>query len=157
MNAGPGQPERGPQNADLAEEAVLNSTGNGQTRRSVLVWAAWLSVAAIPVGFIAASLLGGLILGAAGYGDQDARPLAVTLLAGIPALLVQLLPAALGVWLGASATNHGDRRGRLPMRIALIVGLTLLTLNLFSLLLNVLLGSRAAATAFGELASAWAR
>jgi hypothetical protein len=56
---------------------------------------------------------------------------------------VQLIPALLGVWLGAGASNAGDPRGLLPMRIALIAVLSLLALATFRLLLAIMVGATA--------------
>ena len=97
---------------------------------------------AVITAFVAASAVGGAILAAAGYSDQDRHPIGVTLMAGIPAMIVALAPAFLAVWLGAGAVNVGDPRGRLPLRTGLIAALALLALNVFSLLLTIMAGAR---------------
>ena len=76
-----------------------------------------------PVSFVAASLLGGILLAAMGH-DPDTEttpPWGPTLVAGVPALMVLILPGLAAAWFGRRADELGEPHGR----TAAVVGLAL--------------------------------
>lgn len=75
---------------------------------------AWISVAALPVAAAAAILVGNTLLSSLGYASAEGLPLRAILLAGVPATLIGMVPAALAVWFGLRARDAGDERGLLP-------------------------------------------
>ncbi|MEV3934417.1 hypothetical protein AB0K52_00340 [Glycomyces sp. NPDC049804] len=94
---------------------------------------AWISLAAVPVAYAAAAVLGSLILEAQGYeiGSDRAAPVGASLIAGIPATLVLLAPCVGAIWFGSRAR----RRGRPSGKAAVIAGYATLA---FLILTNIL-------------------
>ena len=62
------------------------------------------------------------------------------LAAGVPALLVFVLPAVLAVVFGRRAEREGNPRGRVPMWIGVGIGAAFVLLNVVQGVLAVLLG-----------------
>jgi hypothetical protein len=75
---------------------------------------AWLAVAAIPVAFVLAMLVGEGLLSLAGYPDTEvaAPPLGLALLIALPLTLLAMLPAVLAVRFGRRAHRGGHLSGR---------------------------------------------
>jgi hypothetical protein len=97
---------------------------------------AWWALAATPLAFIAATLLGNGLLSLLGD-DPDAEesiPLGHALLAGIPATLVLIAPALLAVVLGREATRHGERRGRTPAVLGSLVAFYVVAASVVSVI-----------------------
>ena len=65
-------------------------------------------------------------------GGDEAASWWVMLVAGVPALLVFVLPAVVAVHFARRADRAGDRRGRLPATIAVVVAAGFVLLNLAS-------------------------
>jgi hypothetical protein len=76
---------------------------------------AWVGVALLPVAFVLAMLTGEGLVAALGYGRGDeAVPVHVALLAGVPALLILIAPGAAAVLFGYRANRAGRAEARLP-------------------------------------------
>ena len=103
---------------------------------------AWVCTALIPVGLVAAIVVGSVIASCARLRLRQARmlaPLGIALAAGIPAVLVGLLPAGLAVYLGLRARRAGDERGLVPAIVAGALGFGFVGINLLSYLVGVAL------------------
>jgi Na+/melibiose symporter-like transporter len=101
--------------------------------------AAWWSFALLPFSFLGAAVLGGVILAAMGH-DPDSQTdpsfwqMAV---AGIPAVVVMILPCILVVWFGRRALAAGLEGGRDAKNAGLAVGAVLVAMNLVSVVLRL--------------------
>ena len=116
-------------------DTLHRSTGDerqqGGTRAKQLLRRAWWSLAFFPVSFVAASLLGGAQLAAMGH-DPDSQttpPWGPTLVAGVPAMLVMILPGLSAAWFGRRADELGQPRGRTAAVVGLALAGALVVLN----------------------------
>ena len=103
---------------------------------------AWWSLALFPVAFVAAFGVGEGLASLLGHptGSSDDAPVWLMLAAGVPALLVFVLPAVLAVVFGRRADGEGDPRGRVPMWIGVGIGAAFVLLNVVQGVLAVLFG-----------------
>lgn len=92
---------------------------------------AWVALALIPVGLLAAMVVGEALLAAQGFevGSDTAPPLGPMLLAAVPALLVGVTAPVAAVWCGLLADRHGHRHGRRVAIAAAIVAVGFVLLN----------------------------
>lgn len=99
--------------------------------------AAWISVAVIPVAFVAAMVLGEGLLSLQGYdpGSEEPAPSQAVLLAGIPALLVMVAPTIPAILFGVRANRQGVAGGRIPAVIGAVVAAGAVLTNTLPLLL----------------------
>lgn len=99
------------------------SARRAPTKGKRLLRVAWISVALIPVAFVAAMLIGEGLISLQGYesGADQFPPLGVTLLAAIPAGLVMSTPAVAAVVFGFRARRHGASTGIIPAVIGILV------------------------------------
>ncbi|MGN6577916.1 MAG: hypothetical protein ACTHKG_19760 [Nocardioides sp.] len=81
---------------------------------------AWISVALLPVGVLLAFVVGEGLATLLGHdtGSGEIAPLWVVLAAGVPAILVALVPAGFAVGYGLRARRAGDQRGVVPVIVA---------------------------------------
>ncbi|MDJ0323555.1 hypothetical protein QMG61_07240 [Cryobacterium sp. PH31-AA6] len=102
--------------------------------------AAWISVAAMPVAFVLAMVLGESLLSLQGFdsGSGQDAPLRAVLLAGIPALLLLLAPTVSAIWFGFRARRLGRGGGTVPAVIGIVVAAWTILTNLPVLLLRFL-------------------
>jgi hypothetical protein len=93
--------------------ATDNAAGAARRGRRALRLA-WVSVALIPVGFVAAMFIGEGLLSAQGFESEaeEFPPLGVTLRAAVPAGLVMIAPALAAVVFGFRAAQPRRRHGR---------------------------------------------
>ncbi len=84
---------------------------------------AWWVLAATPLAFIAAVLVGNGLLSVQGYDpdSDESIPLGHALLAGIPATLLLIAPAMVAIILGRRAIDRGEPRGKVPVVIGAFV------------------------------------
>lgn len=75
---------------------------------------AWIALALYPVAYVVAVLVGGGILAALGYAEQQPVPRGTALAVGLPLIALLVLPAAVGSRLGWRAREAGDPRGIWP-------------------------------------------
>lgn len=95
---------------------------------------AWVAVALIPVGFVLAFAVGQGLYAVLGYKPEDAtEPLWVALVAGVPAIVLFLVPCGAAVWYGNRARAEGHRAGLLPLVLGAVLGLWMLVTNTVSL------------------------
>ena len=101
------------------------------------MWA-WVCVALLPVGFVAAMVLGEWLIYLLGYeiGTEAVVPLGPALLASIPALILMFAPAGAAAWFGMRARKRGREGGLIPAIIGATVCVCLLLLNVPVLLLR---------------------
>lgn len=120
--------------AALVHEPETTRTDEG--RRYLRL--AWAAVAMIPVGFVAAMVLGDWLITVQGYesGTTEVLPLSVVALAAIPALLVLVAPTIPAVLFGRRAFRLGLVEGRVPAVIGGVAGAGMVLLNLASLLVG---------------------
>lgn len=104
-----------------------------------LLRVAWVSVALIPVSFVVAMVLGDWLLSVQGYssGEED-LPLKAVLLAGLPALLVLLMPSIAAIWFGLRAKRRGAPQGFIPVAIGATVAAASVALNSVSVIARLL-------------------
>jgi len=102
--------------------------------------AAWISVAAMPVAFVLAMVLGDSLLSLQGYdsGSEQPAPLGVILLAGLPALLVLIAPTIPAILFGFRASRLGRPNGIVPAVIGIVVAAWSLLGNLLPLVFGSL-------------------
>ena len=93
-----------------------------EARRSLRF--AWISVAVMPVAFVAAMVIGEGLLTMQGYesGSAESVPVGVALKAGIPAVLVLIAPAVTAMLFGFRARRRGASNGMIPAVIGIVVG-----------------------------------
>lgn len=108
-----------------------------QGRRSL--HRAWISVAVIPVAFVAAMFIGEGLLSMQGYESYGAElpPIGVVMLASLPAMLVMIAPDLFAIWFGFQARRHGTRNGIFPAAIGIILATFAVLTNILPLLLRV--------------------
>lgn len=101
--------------------------------------AAWISVALLPVSFVAAMVLGDALLSLQGHdsGSAEPIPLGVVALAGIPAVLVLIAPTIPAMAFGFRARRLGMRAGIFPA----VIGASALVYALLTNTLPLLLAS----------------
>lgn len=99
---------------------------------------AWWSLALLPVSFVAAFVVGEGLASLFGYraSSGSSPPAWVALGAAVPALLVFSVPAVLAVHFGRRALLSGDRRGRAPIVVAVVVTGLFVAQNLLGLLVG---------------------
>jgi hypothetical protein len=117
---------------DSAHRSISDERPHGTARAQQLVRRAWWSLALFPVSFVAASLLGGILLAAMGH-DPDTEttpPWGPTLVAGVPALMVLILPGLAAAWFGRRADELGERRGRTAAAVGLALAGAFAVLNI---------------------------
>jgi hypothetical protein len=102
---------------------------------------AWLWLLSYPVAFVAATLVAGGIAGLLGYesGSEEMAPWHVLLLAGVPGVLLLLLPGLLAWRLGRRAVREGAPNGMVPAVIGATLGVLFVGLNLVSVVTSLLL------------------
>ncbi len=102
---------------------------------------AWWSLALYPVAVVAGFVLGEGLLFLLTGGEQEADPpLWAVLLAGVPALLVMVVPGVLAVLQGRRARKFGRSDGWMPAVVGAVIGIAFSGLNGISLLLVRILG-----------------
>jgi hypothetical protein len=103
---------------------------------------AWISVALLPVGVLAAFLVGEGLATLLGYdtGSGELAPVWVVIVAGVPAMLVALVPAGLAVGYGLRARRAGDSRGVVPAIVGCVLAASFVALNVMSYVLARLFG-----------------
>ena len=83
---------------------------------------AWIAVALIPVAFIAAVVLGEVVIGALGYpAGEKTPPPGLGAAVGIPATLLLIAPAVIAGIYGLRARRAGEPRGSVPGVIGIAV------------------------------------
>ena len=91
---------------------------------------AWVSLALIPVAFIVAFAVGEGLYALLGYKPEEGtEPLWVALAAGIPALLLFLVPCVAAAVYGNRARLQGHRAGIIAIAVGSAVGLWMLVSN----------------------------
>lgn len=101
---------------------------------------AWWSFALFVPSFVASFLTGEGLVVALGYGSGDQEvPAGIALAAGLPAIIVFALPTLLVWHFGSRAERHGNREGRAPIVVALVLSGGFLALNLVQLVARLLL------------------
>lgn len=116
--------------------SMLVHRGTGQGRHTLR--AAWIWVASLPVAFVLAMVTGEGLISALGYesGGDTAVPLGPALVAGVPAMLLVVVPALLAYRAGMKARREGDERGTVPATIGGVVGAMFLVTNLLGLVVG---------------------
>ena len=101
---------------------------------------AWLSMLLYPVSFVAAFVVGEGLAGLMGYpaGGEGTAPWYVGVVAGVPAIVVFVLPGVLSTWFGRRAARGGDPSGMVPAFVALAIGLSFVAVNVLSFALILL-------------------
>jgi MFS family permease len=126
MSTNPGSPD-----------AFESNESDRRGRRTLR--AAWWSFGLLPISFAGATVLGGVIMAAIGHDpesetDPSFWQMAV---AGIPSVVVMILPCVLVVWFGRRALAAGLEGGRDAMRAGLVVGAALVLMNLVSVVFRL--------------------
>lgn len=105
-----------------------------------MLWA-WISVALLPLGFVAAMVLGEWLIYLQGYesGTDQAVPLGPAMLASIPAMLLIVAPAGTATWFGMRARRLGRDAGLIPAIIGCTVGIGFVGLNMLGAVASQLL------------------
>ena len=109
------------------------TSGAGADRRK-----AWWSLALLPVGFVAAFVVGEGLLALYGqepHADQM-PPWWAVMGAGVPALVVFAVPMLVTLHFGRRAVAAGDDRARVPMTIAVVITVVFMLQNAVAFLLG---------------------
>lgn len=106
-----------------------------EPRRSLRI--AWVSVAVLPLSFVAAIVVGDWLLGLQGYasGSEEPLPIGVVLLAGLPAVAVMIAPTVPAMWFGFRARRLGEPKGLIPAVIGAIAAAWGILTNILPLVL----------------------
>ena len=105
----------------------------GRDRRSTNLTRAWIAVATIPVAFIVAFAVGEGLYALLGYKPEDAtEPFWVALVAGVPAIVLFLVPCVAAVRYGNRARVEGHRAAVVPLVIGAVLGLWMVVINAVS-------------------------
>ena len=104
-----------------------------------LLRAAWWSFGLLPISFLGATVLGGIILASIGHDPDSGTDPTVwqVAVAGAPSLVVMVLPCVLVVWFGRRALRAGLEGGREATKAGLVVGAALVVMNLIPLVLRL--------------------
>ena len=101
--------------------------------RSTNLTRSWIAVASIPVAFVVAFAVGEGLYALLGYKPEDAtEPLWVALAAGLPSLVLFLVPCAAAVWYGNKARAEGHRVALVPLLLGAVLGLWMLVTTVVS-------------------------
>lgn len=100
---------------------------------------AWWSLALYPVSLIAAFVIGEGLLSLVAE-DPDQPAFTDVLLAGVPAVLIFVVPGVLAVVNGRKAARLGRTRGLVPAWIGAVLGVGFVVLNLASYLVALVTG-----------------
>jgi hypothetical protein len=111
------------------------TTGRRDLRR------AWLSLALLPVAFLAAFGIGEGLASLLGHdpGDAGPPPVWAVLLATVPALAVFSVPGVLAWHFGGRAVAAGHPAGRAPQLVGLVLTVGFVGLNLVQYVAQLLL------------------
>lgn len=113
-----------------------SATAGRRTEADIAFRRAWWSLALYPVSFVAAFVVGGGLLSL--FDDETGDPAFwVVLLAGMPALVVFVLPGVLAVMQGRKSIRLGRPDGRVPAIVGAAVGAAFVGLNVVSYVLQV--------------------
>ncbi|MGN6575143.1 MAG: hypothetical protein ACTHKG_05610 [Nocardioides sp.] len=93
-----------------------------------------MSLLLYPVSLVGAFAVGEGLASAMGYpaGGDESAPWFVVLLAGVPALLVFVLPGLLALRYGRRAARSGARSALVPAVIGTLVGLAFVAVNVLA-------------------------
>lgn len=99
---------------------------------------AWLSLLLYPLSFVAAFAVGEGLVALMGYpsGGAENPPWSVVLLAGVPALVIFVLPGLLALKLGRRAARAGAESAMVPAVLGILVALAFVGLNLLAFLVT---------------------
>ena len=100
---------------------------------------AWLSLLLYPVAFVLAFLVGEGLATALGQEPGEEVTWYVPVLAGIPAVLVFVVPGLLALHFGRRAIRAGDPGGLAPFVVGAVVAVGFVGVNLLGFLAQVLL------------------
>lgn len=112
----------------MSPTAPSASPDPSAARDTSLAW--WSLLGFVPSFFLAFGVGEGLA-SLLGYppGGAEQAPVWAMLVATIPALLAFALPAFAATFFGRRAVRHGDRRGRTPMIVGIVIALGFVATN----------------------------
>lgn len=99
---------------------------------------AWLSLLLYPLSFVTAFAVGEGLVALMGYPSAGTEnpPWSVVLLAGVPALVVFVLPGLLALKFGRRAARAGAESAMVPAVLGILVALAFVGLNLLAFLVT---------------------
>ena len=100
---------------------------------------AWVCVAASPVAFVVAFVVGEGTSSLLGYDGEGIAPWWILIVTLVLALAVFCVPAALATWSWQRGVARGDDRGKIPAVILITLSVGFLGLNLMALLVGMLM------------------
>ena len=100
---------------------------------------AWMSLLLYPVGFVLAFAVGEGLATMLGYEPGEEVAWYVPVLAGVPAVLLFVVPGLLALRYGRRALRGGDPGGLAPVVVGAVVALSFVGINLLGFLAQVLL------------------
>ena len=100
---------------------------------------AWLSLLLYPVGFVLAFVVGEGLATLLGYEAGEAVAWYVPVLAGVPAVLLFVVPGLLALRYGRRAMRAGDPGGLAPVVVGATVAVAFVGVNLLGFVAQVLL------------------
>jgi hypothetical protein len=105
--------------------------------RYFLRWA-WVSVAAIPIGFALGMLVGEGFLALEGYGSgsEQSIPVGPMLVAAVPALAILVAPGIFAAWFGSRALAEDERRGMWPLALGVVAAGGSVLVNVLAYIVN---------------------
>jgi len=122
--------------------SVRSPVPQSEGARSKDVARAWISVALLPAALVLAFLVGEGLATVLGHdtGSGELAPLWVVLAAGIPAVLVAIVPAGMALGYGLRARRAGDQRGVVPALVGGALAGAFVGLNVISYVVGRLFG-----------------
>lgn len=99
-------------------------------RASGALTRAWIAIALTPVFLFLAFAAGEVVISLLGYQSGSSFPTWVSLVSGLAAIAVILLPCVAAVFFGRRARKAGDRRGLIPVILGTVIGLGALIMTI---------------------------
>lgn len=100
---------------------------------------AWMSLLLYPVALVLAFLIGEGSAALLGYDGGEEVPWYVPVVAGVPAVLLFVVPGLLALRFGRRAMRGGDPRGLAPVVVGTVVAVAFVGTNLLGFIAQVLL------------------
>lgn len=97
---------------------------------------AWISVAAIPVGFILGMVLGNALASMIGVDPEGGSPAWMLLVVGIPSVALMLVPSIVATVFGLRARKLGEGSGIAPVIIGVVAAAWAVLTNTLPLLIS---------------------
>jgi hypothetical protein len=125
-------------NAEILPSSPTRGGPGAVTRDDRDVRLAWVCLAASPVAFVLAIVVGEGTASLLGYEGVGVAPLWIAAIVLVLAMAVFCLPAVLATWFWRRGRARGDDRGKVPAVVLITLSAVFLALNLVSYVAGLL-------------------